>query len=97
MPSRAASDSDATSAVFAERAPPRAHDEHDAATAAIVGVERYHELRVRIPTDVHRQLLALKILRGVTLAESVVIALDRYFAQRQMPVIEELVKPAKSP
>lgn len=45
--------------------------------------EHYHELRVRIPTDVHRQLLALKILRGVTLAETVVIALDRYFAQRE--------------
>lgn len=44
--------------------------------------EHCHELRVRVPTDVHRQLLALKVLRGVTLADAVTLALDRYFAQR---------------
>lgn len=63
-------------------------------------VEHYHELRVRIPTDVHRQLLALKILRGVTLAETVVIALDRYFSEREgaaVPPGNELGKAAKSP
>ncbi len=45
-------------------------------------LEAFHELRVRIPTDVHRQLLALKILRGATLAQTVSTALDRYFAGR---------------
>lgn len=47
------------------------------------GGEAFHELRVRIPTETHRQLLALKILRGVTLAETVVIALDRYFEDHE--------------
>lgn len=38
-----------------------------------------HELRVRIPTDLHRQLLSLKVLRGKSLAETVALALDKYF------------------
>ena len=41
-----------------------------------------HELRVRIPVDLHRQLLSLKVLRGRSLAETVSIALDIYFAER---------------
>lgn len=40
-----------------------------------------HELRVRIPTDLHRQLLSLKVLRGKSLAETVSLALDNYFAE----------------
>lgn len=64
---------------------------------APTATEHYHELRVRIPTDVHRQLLALKILRGVTLAETVVIALDRYFAQRGIAPEEQLAPAAKIP
>ena len=45
-------------------------------------VEDLHELRVRIPVDLHRQLLSLKILRGRSLAETVSIALDIYFAEK---------------
>lgn len=41
-----------------------------------------HELRVRIPVDLHRQLLSLKVLRGRSLAETVSIALDIYFTER---------------
>ena len=44
-----------------------------------------HELRVRIPLDLHRQLLSLKVLRGRSLAETVSIALDIYFAERAEP------------
>lgn len=40
-----------------------------------------HELRVRIPVDLHRQLLSLKILRGKSLADTVSTALDIYFAE----------------
>lgn len=40
-----------------------------------------HELRVRIPVDLHRQLLSLKVLRGKSLAETVSTALDIYFAE----------------
>lgn len=43
--------------------------------------EELHELRVRIPVDLHRQLLSLKVLRGRSLAETVSTALDRYFAE----------------
>jgi hypothetical protein len=46
------------------------------------GNEDYlHELRVRIPVDLHRQLLSLKVLRGKSLAETVSTALDIYFAE----------------
>lgn len=41
-----------------------------------------HELRVRIPVDLHRQLLSLKVLRGRSLAETVAMALEVYFAER---------------
>ena len=41
-----------------------------------------HELRVRIPVDLHRQLLSLKVLRGRSLAETVSMALDVYFSER---------------
>lgn len=44
------------------------------------GAEDLHELRVRIPVDLHRQLLSLKVLRGKSLAETVSLALDIYFA-----------------
>lgn len=43
--------------------------------------EHLHELRVRIPVDLHRQLLSLKILRGKSLAVTVSNALDVYFAE----------------
>lgn len=43
--------------------------------------EFLHELRVRIPVDLHRQLLSLKVLRGKSLAETVSTALDIYFAE----------------
>jgi hypothetical protein len=46
------------------------------------GSEDYlHELRVRIPVDLHRQLLSLKVLRGKSLAETVSTALDIYFQE----------------
>ena len=44
------------------------------------GADELHELRVRIPVDLHRQLLSLKVLRGKSLAETVSMALDIYFA-----------------
>lgn len=49
-------------------------------TAAMTEDE-LHELRVRIPVDLHRQLLSLKVLRGRSLAETVSLALDIYFAE----------------
>lgn len=48
---------------------------------ATSGVDDLHELRVRIPVDLHRQLLSLKVLRGRSLAETVSLALDIYFSQ----------------
>ncbi|HUR68784.1 MAG TPA: hypothetical protein VM370_06015 [Candidatus Thermoplasmatota archaeon] len=44
--------------------------------------DHLHELRVRIPVDLHRQLLSLKVLRGKSLAETVSVALDVYFQER---------------
>ena len=49
------------------------------------GVDELHELRVRIPVNLHRQLLSLKVLRGRSLAETVSLALDNYFAQVKSP------------
>lgn len=48
----------------------------------VIGADDLHELRVRIPVDLHRQLLSLKVLRGKSLADTVSMALDVYFAQR---------------
>lgn len=48
-------------------------------------LEDLHELRVRIPVDLHRQLLSLKLLRGRSLADTVSIALDQYFAKVKAP------------
>jgi hypothetical protein len=50
-----------------------------------IGVDELHELRVRIPVDLHRQLLSLKVLRGRSLAETVSLALDRYFTEVKSP------------
>jgi len=44
--------------------------------------EALHELRVRVPVHLHRQLLSLKILRGKSLAETISTALDLYFADQ---------------
>ena len=49
------------------------------------GMDDLHELRVRIPVNLHRQLLSLKVLRGRSLAETVSLALDMYFAQVKSP------------
>src|SRR5438552_15584759 len=49
------------------------------------GVDELHELRVRIPVNLHRQLLSLKVLRGRSLAETVSLALDIYFSQVKSP------------
>lgn len=49
------------------------------------GMDDLHELRVRIPVNLHRQLLSLKVLRGRSLAETVSMALDMYFAQVKSP------------
>jgi hypothetical protein len=48
-----------------------------------------HELRVRIPVDLHRQLLSLKVLRGRSLAETVALALDIYFANHAAKAAEQ--------
>lgn len=50
--------------------------------------EELHELRVRIPVDLHRQLLSLKVLRGKSLAETVALALDIYFAEKAREAAE---------
>lgn len=52
-----------------------------------------HELRVRIPVDLHRQLLSLKVLRGRSLAETVALALDIYFANHQKQAEGEASEP----
>lgn len=49
-----------------------------------------HELRVRIPVDLHRQLLSLKVLRGKSLAETVSGALDIYFAEHARKANDQL-------
>jgi hypothetical protein len=54
-------------------------------TAAPLGVDELHELRVRIPVELHRQLLSLKVLRGKSLAETVSLALDIYFSEIKAP------------
>lgn len=66
-----------------------ARDERPASSAEIQlrtllpanAADELHELRVRIPVDLHRQLLSLKVLRGHSLAETVSAALDKYFAE----------------
>lgn len=53
--------------------------------------DHLHELRVRIPVDLHRALLSLKVLRGKSLADTVSTALDIYFtehARRAFPETE---------
>lgn len=50
--------------------------------------EALHELRVRIPDVLHRQLLSLKVLRGKSLAETVSRALDLYFEENARLVEE---------
>ena len=55
---------------------------------ALVPEEALHELRVRIPHDLHRQLLSLKVLRGKSLADSVTTALDLYFAEHTRKLAE---------
>ena len=52
------------------------------------GEDPLHELRVRIPVDLHRQLLSLKVLRGKSLAETVSTALDIYFAEHARKIAE---------
>lgn len=53
------------------------------------GEDYLHELRVRIPVDLHRQLLSLKVLRGKSLAETVSTALDIYFAEHAKRAAEQ--------
>lgn len=53
------------------------------------GVDELHELRVRIPVNLHRQLLSLKVLRGRSLAETVSLALDNYFSQVRSPSTQQ--------
>lgn len=53
--------------------------------APLSGENDLHELRVRIPVDLHRQLLSLKVLRGRSLADTVALALDMYFANHGGP------------
>lgn len=57
------------------------------------GMDDLHELRVRIPVNLHRQLLSLKVLRGRSLAETVSLALDNYFAQVKTPPPSTQAKP----
>lgn len=58
-------------------------------TAQVTVSDDYlHELRVRIPVDLHRQLLSLKVLRGKSLAETVSTALDIYFADHAKRMAE---------
>lgn len=60
-----------------------------AATPSMAAAEDpLHELRVRIPVDLHRQLLSLKVLRGKSLAETVSTALDIYFAEHARKVAD---------
>lgn len=54
-----------------------------------MGANDLHELRVRIPTDLHRQLLSLKVLRGRSLADTVSLALDIYFAEHKAAAEDE--------
>ncbi|GEM_PF-4482025 len=63
------------------------------------GENDLHELRVRIPVDLHRQLLSLKVLRGRSLAETVALALDIYFANhgKSAPHDEEAPNEARAP
>lgn len=53
-----------------------AHEAHGSRT------DELHELRVRIPVELHGRLLSLKVLRGKSLADTVSKALDHYFQQR---------------
>ena len=62
------------------------------------GVDELHELRVRIPVDLHRQLLSLKVLRGRSLADTVSLALDIYFSQvKSAPPRAELDEKTDAP
>lgn len=58
--------------------------------------EDLHELRVRIPLDLHRQLLSLKVLRGKSLAETVAQALDIYFREKANAERAAAAEPAES-
>lgn len=56
--------------------------------------EELHELRVRVPAHIHRQLLSLKILRGRSLAETVSNALDIYFSDQSAAATAARTGPA---
>ena len=75
--------------------PLHATSSHHGSIAVASGMDDLHELRVRIPVNLHRQLLSLKVLRGRSLAETVSLALDQYFAQVKAPATAE-EKDAKS-
>ena len=63
----------------------------------VAGENDLHELRVRIPVDLHRQLLSLKVLRGRSLAETVALALDIYFANHNRHPPEEADEASPQP
>lgn len=48
-------------------------------TGSVQNLDDLRELRVMLPADVYRQLFSLKILRNVTIAETVTKALSQYF------------------
>lgn len=48
---------------------------------SVQNLDELRELRVMLPADVYRQLFSLKILRNVTIAETVTKALSQYFAK----------------
>lgn len=63
---------------------------------AVGSPDDLHELRVRIPLDLHRQLLSLKVLRGKSLAETVSQALDIYFQEKANAERDAEAEPAES-
>lgn len=48
-------------------------------------LDKPRSLKVTIPTEFHLKLLALKVLEGKQLSETVTEALGEYFSKRELP------------
>lgn len=73
---------------FTERVPP------NASHGVELELDSRRELRVVLPTELHRKLRSLKMLRGMNIGECVTQALEQYFHER--PDLRRLVMTSPS-
>lgn len=73
------------------RVPAMSHRE----SGSVQNLDELRELRVMLPAEVYRQLFSLKILRNVTIAETVTKALSQYFEKH--PEAGAVMLPERKP